>query len=148
IILSQNAQISGFDGTTLTIGLVNAGARDRFVSSGSDEILRQALIDVLGVDWQVEAIVDAGGPTGSASKPGQPSDPSSPPAGSPGRGSDPGTTGGRESASGTSGRSSTNTAADADAHPDDPEAPDADLGHDELLSRELGARMIEEIRHD
>ena len=43
----------------LTIGMVNAGARDSFTRSGADEILRQALIDELGVDWRVEAIVDA-----------------------------------------------------------------------------------------
>jgi DNA polymerase-3 subunit gamma/tau len=59
VLLSQNAHVQALEGSTLTIGLVNAGARDSFTRSGADEILRQALIDELGVDWKVEAIVDA-----------------------------------------------------------------------------------------
>ncbi len=43
ILLSQNAQVSGFDGTTLQLGFMNAGARDNFSSSGSEEVLKQAL---------------------------------------------------------------------------------------------------------
>ena len=42
----------------LTLAMVNAGARDSFLGAGSDEIVREALIEVLGVDWRVEAIVD------------------------------------------------------------------------------------------
>ncbi len=37
--------------------------------------------------------------------------------------------------------------ADADAHPDDPDAETSGLDSAELLQRELGAQMIEEIRH-
>ena len=37
---------------------------------------------------------------------------------------------------------------DEDAHRDDPDADDNDLGGAELLERELGARIIEEIKHD
>ena len=39
-------------------------------------------------------------------------------------------------------------AADADASPDDLDADSEHLGTDEMLARELGAQMIEEIRHD
>ena len=38
--------------------MVNAGARDSFLRGGSDEIVREALVRVLGVDWKVDAIVD------------------------------------------------------------------------------------------
>ena len=58
ILLTQNAQVVAVDAKTLTLGFVNAGARDSFVNGGSDEIVRQAAIDVVGVDWRVEAIVD------------------------------------------------------------------------------------------
>jgi DNA polymerase-3 subunit gamma/tau len=58
VLLSQNAQVKAVEGDLLTIGMVNAGARDSFTRSGADEILQQALIDELGVDWRVEAIVD------------------------------------------------------------------------------------------
>src|SRR5690606_9579556 len=48
ILLSQNAQVTGFDGTTLQLGFVNAGARDNFASSGSEDVLRQALAEQFG----------------------------------------------------------------------------------------------------
>ncbi|MGI5196747.1 DNA polymerase III subunit gamma and tau [Streptomyces sp. CA-288835] len=67
ILLSQNAQVAGFDGTTLQLGFVNAGARDNFLSSGSEEVLRQALVEQFQVQWKIEAIVDASG--GSAAAP-------------------------------------------------------------------------------
>ncbi|WP_461014172.1 DNA polymerase III subunit gamma and tau [Streptomyces daliensis] len=67
ILLSQNAQVAGFDGTTLQIGFSNAGARDSFANGGSEDVLRQALSDALGVQWKVEAIVD---PSGGVSSPG------------------------------------------------------------------------------
>jgi DNA polymerase-3 subunit gamma/tau len=66
VMLSQNASVHSLDGATLTIALVNGGARDAFARSGSDEIVRQALIDKLGVDWRVEAIVDPSAATGTA----------------------------------------------------------------------------------
>ncbi|MFF0389351.1 DNA polymerase III subunit gamma and tau [Kitasatospora sp. NPDC004615] len=67
ILLSQNGQVAGFDGSTLQVSFVNAGARDSFVGSHSDEVLKQALTDALGVDWRVECIVDPSGGTSSPS---------------------------------------------------------------------------------
>ncbi|MFI1723753.1 DNA polymerase III subunit gamma and tau [Streptomyces sp. NPDC020489] len=68
ILLSQNAQVAGFDGTTLQLGFVNAGARDNFVSSGSEDVLKQALGEQFGVQWKIEAIVD---PSGGGAAPAQ-----------------------------------------------------------------------------
>ncbi|MER7108057.1 DNA polymerase III subunit gamma and tau [Streptomyces sp. NPDC000229] len=67
ILLSQNAQVAGFDGTTLQLGFLNAGARDNFASSGSEDVLRQALAEQFNVQWKIEAIVDPSG--GSAPPP-------------------------------------------------------------------------------
>ncbi|MGW2742890.1 DNA polymerase III subunit gamma and tau [Streptomyces sp. NPDC001450] len=67
ILLSQNAQVAGFDGTTLQLGFVNAGARDNFASSGSEDVLRQALAEQFNVQWKIEAVVDPSG--GSAPPP-------------------------------------------------------------------------------
>ncbi|MFI9650120.1 DNA polymerase III subunit gamma and tau [Streptomyces sp. NPDC052040] len=61
ILLSQNAQVAGFDGTTLQVGFVNPGARDNFLSSGSEDVLRQALAEQFNVQWKIEAIVDPSG---------------------------------------------------------------------------------------
>jgi DNA polymerase-3 subunit gamma/tau len=57
-LLSASAQIIAVDDKALTIGIVNAGARDSFVRSESDEILRQAFIEVVGLDRKVEVVVD------------------------------------------------------------------------------------------
>lgn len=61
ILLSQNAQVTGYDGTTLQIGFVNAGARDNFAGSGSEDVLKQALAEQFNIHWKIEAIVDASG---------------------------------------------------------------------------------------
>ncbi|MFD5461424.1 DNA polymerase III subunit gamma and tau [Kitasatospora sp. NPDC127059] len=65
ILLSQNGQVAGFDGSTLQVSFINAGARDSFVGSNSDDVLRQALSDALGVDWRIECIVDPSGNPGA-----------------------------------------------------------------------------------
>ena len=57
-LLSASAQIISLDESAITIGIVNAGARDSFLRSNSDEILRQAFIDVVGIDRRIEAIID------------------------------------------------------------------------------------------
>jgi DNA polymerase-3 subunit gamma/tau len=57
-LLSASAQILGVDDKNITIGIVNSGARDSFVRSESDEILRQAFIEVVGLDRKIEVTVD------------------------------------------------------------------------------------------
>jgi DNA polymerase-3 subunit gamma/tau len=57
-LLSASAQILGLDEKAITIGIANAGARDSFIRSESDEILRQAFIEITGLDRKIEAIVD------------------------------------------------------------------------------------------
>ncbi|MFE6907373.1 DNA polymerase III subunit gamma and tau [Streptomyces erythrochromogenes] len=62
ILLSQNAQVTGFDGTTLQLGFPNAGARDNFASSGSEDVLKAVLAEQFQVNWKIEAVVGGGGP--------------------------------------------------------------------------------------
>ena len=69
ILLSQNAQVIGVDAQTLTVGFKNAGARDSFVGGGSEEILRQAAIDMIGTDWSVETVVDPSAQPGQETAP-------------------------------------------------------------------------------
>ena len=57
-LLSASAQVLAVDETAITIGIVNAGARDSFVRSESDEILRKAFVDVVGIDRRIECVVD------------------------------------------------------------------------------------------
>ncbi|MFG2481747.1 DNA polymerase III subunit gamma and tau [Streptomyces virginiae] len=62
ILLSQNAQVTGFDGTTLQLGFPNVGARDNFASSGSEDVLKAVLAEQFQVNWKIEAVVGGGSP--------------------------------------------------------------------------------------
>ena len=63
-LLSASAQVLAVDDKAITIGIVNTGARDSFIRSESDVILRKAFSEVVGLDIKVECIVD---PTVNAS---------------------------------------------------------------------------------
>jgi DNA polymerase-3 subunit gamma/tau len=173
-LLSHNAQVAALDNGRLTLAMVNAGARDSFAGGGSDEIVREALIQVLGVDWKVEAIVDPS--VSPASSPSARSAPARPGGSSGGPSSAPaggaaGTEPGTEADSATEGsaaqpapdppvaesgraagiqRAAAETRAnaagstDSEPSPDDPDADDGEVTHQDLLARELGARVIGE----
>lgn len=178
ILLSQNAQVTGFDGTSLQIGFVNAGARDNFLSSGSEDVLRQALAEQFNVQWKIEAVVDPSG--GSAPPP--PAGPSGG-YGGPGGGFGNGGGGGapaqrpsapapmeqpsapaRSSAPPAPAPASSPASAPAPRPPaperrpvspeddipedDDPDLDESALSGKELLVRELGATVVEEIAHE
>jgi len=69
-MLVQQAQVAGFDGTTLRLSFEHAGTRDGFVNGGHDEVLRSALQDALGVSWKIDCVVDQSGGGGGNSGPG------------------------------------------------------------------------------
>ncbi|MBA2773233.1 MAG: DNA polymerase III subunit gamma and tau [Nocardioidaceae bacterium] len=156
-LLTQNAQVMDVGGGVITIGLVNAGARDSFVRGGHDEILRQALIDELGVDWSVEAIIDGtvGGP-GRTARHLEPEQ-LGPPAASVAEPVAPAETPARteevERAKGAIRPTRKGDPAEAlsDEPPpelhDDDDIIDESLTSRELLARELGAEVIQDIRH-
>jgi DNA polymerase-3 subunit gamma/tau len=58
-LLSTSAQILALDDETITVGIVNAGARDSFVRSESDVILSDAFEEVTGVRRKIAATVDS-----------------------------------------------------------------------------------------
>ncbi|MGY4961457.1 DNA polymerase III subunit gamma and tau [Streptomyces sp. 900105245] len=178
ILLSQNAQVTGFDGTTLQVGFVNAGARDNFASSGSEDVLRQALSEQFGVQWKIEAVVDPSG-GGSAPAPGGPSGfgggggyggaptggggygapaaprPAAPPPSAPQPSATP-----QSGPSGTAAasRPSPRPAAAPEPPPvsleddipedDDPDLDESALSGHELIVRELGATVMEEFSNE
>ena len=184
--LTQNSQVIGVEGNTLVLGFNNAGARDSFINGGCDEILRQAAIDVVGMDWKVDAIVDPG------AKPDAPASSPAPARSAGHRRRRRRTPGARRRPPTRSRRTRTGRAtpdptrrrlplrrgprpadpdavaaargaisrtrsgepaedprarADADAHPDDPDAEASGVDTAELLQRELGAQVIEETRN-
>ena len=195
MVLSQHAHVVDVDGSRLTVGFANAGARDSFVNGGCDEILRQSAIDVVGMDWRIESIVDPSGAAAeapvirqstteppAAQRPPASSDRAAPsaeapnaaaPDGPPGWVSDeqpsptattpaPAPPPAAPPVSAAPAREALQQAragvaadppepvrsADDDVDPDDPDAETAALDTESLLSQTLGARLIEEIRHD
>lgn len=54
ILLSQNAQVADVRDGVLTIDIGNVGARDSFARGGSEEVLRDALVEVLGADLRIK----------------------------------------------------------------------------------------------
>lgn len=144
VMLSQNAQVTGLDGSTLTIALVNAGARDSFINSRSEEYVQQALHAVLGVNWKIEAIVDPSARPGATGSDEPASTDPSPAAPRKGVGApesvrealrEPVTPETREDP-------------DATATRDDPVVEQEDIDPEDLLTRELGAQVIDESRTD
>ena len=62
--VSQHAKVMAYDGKTLTLGISTAGLTNAFRAGNHADIVRQALIDELGVDAVVDGVhvADAGGP--------------------------------------------------------------------------------------
>ena len=182
ILLSQNGQVIGLDNNVLTLGFKTAGARDSFVGGGSDKILQEAAVAMIGASWKVDAIVDPSADPGAHTDPvvrrpavesapapsqaavdqapswaqenAQENAPERAPGGRPDRPqADPVKIAeARQNISGirAAGQPAAPTGPDpdADAHPDDPDADDSGLAGAELLERELGATVIDEIPND
>jgi len=58
-LLSASTQILSVDNEQITIGIVNAGARDSFIRSESEQILIDAFVEVTGIKRKIEVVVDA-----------------------------------------------------------------------------------------
>ena len=58
ILLSQNAQVIEVRDSQLTLAMANSGARDSFGRGGSDEVLREAILKVIGSALKIHTILD------------------------------------------------------------------------------------------
>ena len=211
--LLDDVSLIGVSDGVLTLAFGNEGKRKNFVSGGSDAILGQALLEVFGFEWRIDAVLDPGraqgvaAPSrgsggGAAGRAGgrQATDESSD-SGAAGEVAEPGNAPGTAAGDRTqsrrgSGTSSANKTAEGRARQpgagrlvatvgedpaqrrrsvprqsgstagagsaaeaaagtepdlpalDDPPADDSGLSSQELLSRELGATVIEEYPHD
>jgi DNA polymerase-3 subunit gamma/tau len=135
-LLSHNAQVAALEPGRMTLAMVNAGARDGFLRGGSDEIVREALVRVLGVDWKVDAIIDpSAGPVPAAAAPA--AEPATEQAPS-------GRAAAQAAVAAEAARSTGEPGVDDAPSADDPDADDAALSHHDLLARELGAKVIGE----
>ena len=58
ILLSQNAQVAELRNGMLLLAMSNAGARDSFARGGNEDVLREAMVVVMGADFGIETMVD------------------------------------------------------------------------------------------
>jgi DNA polymerase III subunit gamma/tau len=140
ILLSQNARVAELRNGTLLLALSNPGARDSFARGGNEDVLREAIVVVMGADFTVETMVDPSAtPLAGASR--TPQAEQAPPIAGP-AGPDSHvtrTTNGAQNA----------IAEDPDeaASRDDSDLTEEAQSHTELLARHLGAEIIAEEDH-
>ena len=140
ILLSQNAQVAEIRNGTLLLAMSNAGARDSFARGGSEDVLREAMVVVMGADFAVETMVD---PSATSSS-GLP--PRTPPAGESPDAARPAPDRLRSRAANGVGVA-TPEDPDMAASRDDSDLEEDAESHTELLARHLGAEIIAEEDH-
>ncbi|MCO5970095.1 DNA polymerase III subunit gamma and tau [Actinoallomurus soli] len=69
-ILMEGVEVASLEGQVLTLAFANDGKRRGFTTGGKDVVLRDALKEILGVDWRIDAIL-AGG-SGQGARPAPP----------------------------------------------------------------------------
>jgi DNA polymerase III subunit gamma/tau len=79
IVLMEGVEVASLEGSVLTLAFANEGKRRGFTTGGKDVVLREALKEILGVDWRIDAVLDNGSGQGGGG--GRPSPPPSDPGG-------------------------------------------------------------------
>ncbi|BBY81497.1 DNA polymerase III subunits gamma/tau [Mycolicibacterium pulveris] len=77
-VMLDGATVLAVEGDTLVLGHPSAPLAKRLVEQRNSEIIREALKDVLGVDWRIRCEAGAAAPAPAAAQP-DPASPSSPP---------------------------------------------------------------------
>jgi DNA polymerase-3 subunit gamma/tau len=140
ILLSQNAQVAELRNGTLLLAMSNAGARDSFSRGGSEDVLREAMVVVMGADFAIETMVDpSAAPSAGASRTFQATDEPPVTSGSASEGPKIRATNGV--------RHDTSEDPDALASRDDSDLKEDAESQAQLLARHLGAEIIAEEDH-
>jgi DNA polymerase-3 subunit gamma/tau len=77
IVLMEGVEVASLDGNVLTLAFANEGKRRGFTTGGKEVVLREALKEILGVDWRIDAVLDNGSGQGGGQGGGRPSPPPS-----------------------------------------------------------------------
>jgi DNA polymerase-3 subunit gamma/tau len=145
MILIDGVQVASVDDNTLVLAFAEEGKRKNFLSSGSDELLSGAIQEVLRVRWRLDAVLDPNRATTTTPPPAGPAHsvpaPAAPAAAAPAAAPTP-PPAPRPAAP------VVDASVDDSAHEDDEPLDDAGLTGRDLLIRELGASVLEEIEHD
>jgi DNA polymerase-3 subunit gamma/tau len=136
ILLSQNAQVAELRNGALLLAMSNAGARDSFARGGNEDVLREAIVVVMGADFAIETMVDPSASAAGASRTPQNAKPPEPVAP-------------ESSATRTTNGAPNSIAEDPDAAAsrDDSDLDENAESHAELLARHLGAEIIAQEDH-
>ncbi len=143
IILRENAQVHGFADGVLTLALNNPGALESFSRGGSDQIVREAVLEVFGVAPNVQVIPGSG--EAEAAVPSAP-EPSAPAAPAAAPRSEPSPNLYAEAARANIQPTQVGQSEEPEPveSPDDLDVDDEPLGSGELLAKVLGAELIAE----
>ncbi|HEX6758325.1 MAG TPA: DNA polymerase III subunit gamma and tau [Propionibacteriaceae bacterium] len=135
ILLSQNARVAELRKGTLLLAMSNPGARDSFARGGNEDVLREAIVVVMGADFAIETMVDPSAtPSAGASRaPRAEQAPTAP----------------DSAATRVTNGAQNARAEDPDelASRDDSDLTEDAQSHTELLARHLGAEIIAEEDH-
>ncbi len=145
MMLLEKSDVIGIDEKELQVGLREPGSLKAFTQGGHDEIVRQALIDVVGLDLAVVAVLD---PSASGASPPQaaasaaPAKRSAPPAAA---------AEARAAAAAVDrpvvGKERATASDDDEVALDDADAEDDGLAGPDLVAQQLGGTVIGEIDH-
>ncbi|MGH3381071.1 MAG: DNA polymerase III subunit gamma and tau [Actinoallomurus sp.] len=72
IVLMEGVDVASLEGNVLTLAFANEGKRRGFTTGGKDVVLREALNEILGVDWRIDAVLDNGSGQGGGGRPSAP----------------------------------------------------------------------------
>ncbi|MEV5755128.1 DNA polymerase III subunit gamma and tau [Actinoallomurus sp. NPDC052308] len=70
IVLMEGVEVASIEGQVLTLAFANDGKRRGFTTGGKDAVLRDALKEILGVDWRIDAVLVGG--SGQGARPAPP----------------------------------------------------------------------------
>lgn len=135
ILLSQNAHVVDVVDGVLSLGMTNTGARDSFSRGGSEEVLSEAILQVMATKVKIQVVIDSAGAEPAPEPPrAEPRPPAERPAAA-------------ERA--RQNLRSTSTEKPAEAPPEELNRDDVSVeeevgNHDELLAKHLGAELISE----
>ena len=146
MLLLDQSDVIGVDEKRLQIGLQKPGSVKAFTQSGHDEIVRQSLIDVVGLDLMVVAVLDpsvsGSSPTPAAAAAAPTKAPAPPPAAAAearaAAAAVDGPVVGKDRGAGID---------DNEVALDDADADDDGLAGPELIAQQLGGTVIGEIDH-
>ena len=140
ILLSQNAHVVDVVDGVLSLGIGNPGARDSFGRGGSEDVLREAILQVTATQVTIK-VIDAG-PAETAPPPPAPPPVTAPPQ----QARSPRSPAADEARQNIRATSTTAEPPPVDEEPsrDDLSVEEESIDHDELLAKHLGAELIAE----